>query len=117
MISKPLTSVSSSYLSSLDVFRGIPPEQAELEALRNKWAAMDAQSDKTQANVEVQMQRWSIQRARFEEEIIRRQEASRFAAPSMSFEGHAATLGAKHAADGGYMSPYRHVASNQVQLA
>ena len=51
-----------------------------------------------------------MQRARLEEEIIRRQEASRFASPS----AHYGSGGGAARVDGGYMSPYRHVVSDQV---
>ena len=75
---------------------------------------MDAHTDKAQANIDIQMQQWSMQRARLEEEIIRRQEASRFAAPSMSSEAKPSS-GTKHTADRGYLSPYQYVGSDQVR--
>ena len=64
----------------------------------------------------IKKQEWAYWGADEQEEIIRRQEASRFAAPSMSFQGHAAALGA-NAVDRGYMSPYQHVVSDQVRLS
>ena len=113
-------------------YRGMNPEQAELAALRQKWSEMDAQSGRTVAHVESQVQRWSLQRARLEEEIIRRQEASRFASPSihhhhtMAERGRGGRAGGQPqqspaaavggGEDGGYMSPYRHVVSDQLGL-
>ncbi|KAG1681147.1 hypothetical protein FOA52_015590 [Chlamydomonas sp. UWO 241] len=67
-------------------------EEEELEGLRRRWADMDAAS--SSAGVDQQVQAWALQRARLEEEIIRRQEASRYAAPAM------------HAGSGSHLSPY-----------
>lgn len=63
----------------------------------------------------IQMQQWSQQRARLEEEIIRRQEASRYASPSLHAQGALAgpLLGGQAKAEG-YMSPYAGLVSHQV---
>lgn len=63
----------------------------------------------------IQMQQWSQQRARLEEEIIRRQEASRYASPSLHAQGALAgpSLGGQAKAEG-YMSPYAGLVSHQV---
>lgn len=70
-----------------------------------------ARADLRSPHAHTQVKRWSMQRARLEEEIIRRQEASRFASPSV----HYGSGGGAARVDGGYMSPYRHVISDQVR--
>uniref|UniRef100_A0A7R9VF90 Uncharacterized protein n=1 Tax=Chlamydomonas euryale TaxID=1486919 RepID=A0A7R9VF90_9CHLO len=56
-------------------------EDEEVAALRARFAAMDTAS--SSAGVDQQVQAWALQRARLEEEIIRRQEASRYAVPGL----------------------------------
>ena len=73
-----------------------PSEHDEMEALRKRYAAMD--SSIMTASVEKQIEAWSLRRARLEEEIIRRQEASRFASPSVFNSGQS-------------LSAYHHISS------
>eukprot|EP00798_Chlamydomonas_sp_ICE-L_P002777 gene2777-12654_t len=67
-------------------------EQREIAAIRLKWTTIDQQIKAADANVSAQIHQWSTSRARLEEEIIRRQEASRFAAPAAkahpNLQGH-----------------------------
>lgn len=58
-------------------------EEEEIAALRAKWARMEDSAARGIVHAERQVAEWSQQRARLEEEIVRRQEASRFAAPSL----------------------------------
>lgn len=60
-------------------------ERDEMESLKKRYAALDSSS--LSASVERQVEAWSLNRARLEEEIIRRQEASRFASPSVFNSG------------------------------
>ena len=83
-------------------------EQAELKAVRERWAAMQDLTDRSQAHVDQQVQIWAEQRARLEEEILRRQEASRFAAPSIR-----AAMGTTGMGDG-YVSAYAGVTVHAV---
>lgn len=96
-------------------------EDEELEALRHRWATMDAAS--SNVGVDQQMQAWALQRARLEEEIIRRQEASRYAAPG----AHGGSAGdgclspyaglVSEAADGGAGMPGGGVLANTAAMA
>ncbi|KAG2497744.1 hypothetical protein HYH03_004477 [Edaphochlamys debaryana] len=56
-----------------------PEEDEEVRALREKWSAMDAKTHKSVADVQSKVAEWTLQRARLEEEIVRRQEVHRFA--------------------------------------
>ncbi|KAG2444118.1 hypothetical protein HYH02_009059 [Chlamydomonas schloesseri] len=56
-------------------------EEQELAALREKWTAMDSKTSASVADVQAKVAEWTLQRARLEEEIVRRQEANRFAKP------------------------------------
>ncbi|PNG99742.1 hypothetical protein TSOC_014473, partial [Tetrabaena socialis] len=58
---------------------GRPEDDAELRALREKWSAMDARTSQSVADVQNKVAEWTLQRARLEEEIVRRQEVNRFA--------------------------------------
>jgi len=58
-------------------------EEAEVVALRAKWAQMEDATARGVVHAERQVAAWADQRARLEEEIVRRQEASRFAAPAL----------------------------------
>ena len=87
MESKPLVpktrGPSASYRESVQALadsREIS-EREEMEALRRRYAIMD--SSALTSSVERQVELWSLNRARVEEEIIRRQEASRYASPSI----------------------------------
>jgi hypothetical protein len=101
-------------------------EEGEVEALRQKWAAMEACVSAAPSLVEAQVQEWAVQRARLEEEIVRRQEASRYAAPSL----RVATAALRSAADEeagttpatvnhpsmqGYISAYSGVTTDAVE--
>ncbi|GAX72718.1 hypothetical protein CEUSTIGMA_g174.t1 [Chlamydomonas eustigma] len=88
------------------------PELAELIALSQKWSAMDLHASRTTTNVELRVRKWSMQRARLEEEIVRRQEASRFASPSLHAASGEAVAALKQV-DGGYLSPYATLISDQ----
>ncbi len=96
----------------------LSPEDDELQVLRHKWSTLDMHGSKTASSVDVQVQKWSMQRARLEEEIVRRQEASRFAAPS----AHSATDGSGGGGttamqvDAGYLSPYAALVSDPIGL-
>jgi hypothetical protein len=82
-----------------------------------------------------QVQAWSLQRARLEEEIVRRQEASRYAGPSHpqpsqppAISGRGGGGGGGHSGEGGeglggqlgpdsgYISAYRNVAVDRLGL-
>ncbi|KXZ45171.1 hypothetical protein GPECTOR_57g461 [Gonium pectorale] len=69
-------------------------EDAEARALRERWSTMDSKASQSVADVQNKMAEWTLQRARLEEEIVRRQEAARFAPASGGAAGHW-----RHAAD------------------
>ncbi|EFJ48500.1 hypothetical protein VOLCADRAFT_117542 [Volvox carteri f. nagariensis] len=54
-------------------------EEEEVRSLRNKWSAMESKTNKSVADVQTKVAEWTLQRARLEEEIVRRQEAGRIA--------------------------------------
>ncbi|KAG2436820.1 hypothetical protein HXX76_006342 [Chlamydomonas incerta] len=64
-------------------------EEEELVALREKWTAMDSKTSASVADVQAKVAEWTLQRARLEEEIVRRQEANRFAKPGAAGGGGA----------------------------
>ena len=52
-----------------------------VEYLRQKWRASEQETHHWLQDVQESLMKWSYQRARTEEEIIRRQEASRYTMP------------------------------------
>lgn len=89
-------------------------EAAEVEALRQKWSGIERVAASCSAQVHSQVQAWAVQRGRLEEEIVRRQEASRYAAPSLRhLAGPAADTDPGQAA--GYVSAYAGVTCDAVQ--
>ncbi|GFR40625.1 hypothetical protein Agub_g1207 [Astrephomene gubernaculifera] len=67
--------------------RGAGEEEDEVQVLRNKWSVMEARTSQSVADVQSKLAEWTLQRARLEEEIVRRQEASRYAAPGGMHSG------------------------------
>ncbi|KAJ9508795.1 hypothetical protein QJQ45_028108 [Haematococcus lacustris] len=89
-------------------------EAAEVEALRQKWSGIERVAASCSAQVHSQVQAWAVQRGRLEEEIVRRQEASRYAAPSLRhLAGPAADTDPGQSA--GYVSAYAGVTCDAVQ--
>lgn len=60
---------------------GQSSEDVELAELRSRFARMDRHHQRFEEDIAAKMRAWALQRARLEEEITRRQESSRFAAP------------------------------------
>lgn len=99
-----------------------------MAALVAKWASMDAHARHSLADVQAKVGQWTLQRARLEEEIVRRQEASRFAVPGgggggqwqqqrhqrggggsgCDDDGGGAEDVGGYGAPGGFLSPYAH---------
>lgn len=76
----PKTKASIAYH---DTIRESTSDREEMDHLRRRYCAMDTSANNLTASVERQVELWSLNRARMEEEIIRRQEASRYASPSV----------------------------------
>ncbi|GIL47888.1 hypothetical protein Vafri_4522 [Volvox africanus] len=68
-----------------------PEELEEVQMLRSKWSEMESKTAKSVADVQAKVAEWTLQRARLEEEIVRRQEAGRIAPlnGSLGQGGHA----------------------------
>lgn len=95
-------------------------EEEEVAALRAKWAHMEDAAARGVVHAEAQVAAWAEQRARLEEEIVRRQEASRYAAPAVRVQAAtpppgAAHLAAQYASQGAdYISAYAGVTVDMV---
>ncbi|GLC37011.1 hypothetical protein PLESTM_000531000 [Pleodorina starrii] len=66
---------------------GAAEQEEEVAVLRAKWSEMETRTNKSVADVQAKVAEWTLQRARLEEEIVRRQEAGRIAPLNGSIGG------------------------------
>eukprot|EP00193_Tetraselmis_chui_P001451 CAMPEP_0177760334 /NCGR_PEP_ID=MMETSP0491_2-20121128/5213_1 /TAXON_ID=63592 /ORGANISM="Tetraselmis chuii, Strain PLY429" /LENGTH=521 /DNA_ID=CAMNT_0019276229 /DNA_START=56 /DNA_END=1618 /DNA_ORIENTATION=+ len=71
----------SAYSQLKKEMMGLSEDDEELQSLRARWRMSCSQTDNWSKDIQDTMLRWSVHRARVEEEMSRRQEAARYGAP------------------------------------